>query len=163
MGIIGWSALYLAFAVFCYYILYADAADRRFRLKIYLYENASLWQDFIAYNKSVLELLALDFLKIHCPWSKEVSIRYRVQDARSVLRYMTHEKGWTVADCDNPANHRQIAKDCFQSRIRFWTTSIFALLTSPLHMVILLGIVLVAMIVISIVSAGQRLLNLFRR
>lgn len=163
MEIIGWSALYLILAAFCYYTLYANAVDFNFRLNVPSDKNASLWQDFLTDNKGVLQLLVLDFLKIHCPWSKEVSIQYRVQEARSLLQYMIHEKGWTVADCDNPANHWHIAKDCFQSRIRFWTEGIFMLLTSPLRMVVLLVIVLVATIVLSVVSAGQWLLGLVRR
>ncbi|OHB22261.1 MAG: hypothetical protein A2939_05180 [Parcubacteria group bacterium RIFCSPLOWO2_01_FULL_48_18] len=159
MEIIGWGAAYFAFATFCYYSLYANAVDLNCRLRV-PFDEKSWWQDFIAYNKGVLELLALDFLKIHCPWSKAVSIRYRVQEVRSLLQHMTHEKGWTAESCDNPANHRQIAKDCFLSRTRFWARGIFMLLTSPLRMVILM---LILIVVLPIIGAGSWIINLIRR
>lgn len=153
MEIIGLGVAYLVLAAFCYYAFYANAVD----------ENESLWQFFISDQKGVLKLLALDFLKIHCPWSKNVSIRYRVQKARSLLQDNTHEKGWTVIDCDNPANHRQIAKDCFQTRTRFWLQGIFTLLTSPLRILLLAVIITIAMVVLPAVSAGQWTINLVRR
>lgn len=130
--------LYLLCATFCYYVLYATAVKCNFRLKVPYDENVNSWQNFTAHNKGILELLVLDFLKVHCPWSKRVSIRYRVQETRLLLQRMTHEKGWTIADCDNPAKHQQIAKDCFEPRITFWTRGILRLLIAPLSIVILL-------------------------
>ncbi len=160
---IGWGAEYFLFAAVCYYIFYATEVDFNFRLNVPFNENDGLWQKVVAHEKGVLKLLVLDFLKIHCPWSREISTEHRVQEARRLLQHMRHEKGWTMADCDNPANHEQIARDCFRSRTRFWLEGIFLFLTSPLRLVVLTVILAIAAVVLPVVSVYQWLLGLTRR
>lgn len=137
---------YLGVSALGFYAFYSNAVDFNFRLPpSELGPNESIWKFFIEDQKGVLGLLKLDFLQIHCPWDKATSIRFRVQEAREMLEYHEHEKGWTVADCDNPANHAQIAKDCFVSRTRFWAKNIFEFLTGPIRLALILVILLVGM------------------
>ena len=147
MGIAWWVFwVYFILTPVCYYMFFAMGVKDNWRLKSDDYDlNASAWDNFIAYHGQIIGLLALDFLKIHCPWSKTTSVKYRVVEAHRVLEYDSHEKGWTAGDCHDPAKHGQIAKDCFQSRTRFWAANVFHLLTAPIRMVLLLTLLFIAM------------------
>ncbi len=155
METFGWAAAYLALAAVCFYILYANAVDLNGRLDIRLDPDTSVWQQLLAEHRSVARLLALDFCKIHCPWNKDISVRYRVAEARSLLAYMTHRNGWTVADCNDPAKHQAIARDCFKSRTRFWLEQIAVFITSPLRLVVVLLVVVGCLVVMSFVDLGS--------
>lgn len=143
---------YMAVAMFGYYVTYAIAVDSNYRLPL---PSATGGQrlSFLQEQKEILKLLRLDFFRIHCPWSRKISIHYRVLEARRLLQHSVHEKGWTVEHCDDSLCHAQIAQDCFVPRSLFWSKELLTILTYP----ILLLVVVLVLIVVCVVSAVTEL------
>jgi len=137
---------YLVSSVLCYRAIYSNAVDFNFRIDHSKIDNSSFWRSFITSNRETWRLWSLDFLKIHCPWSKETSTKYRVQEAHRLLTNcgMKHEKGWTAEDCYNPEKHRRIARDCFCSRTTFWAKGLLNIfVVSPIIVALLVVVALV--------------------
>src|SRR3989338_4906062 len=143
MEVFGWICTYLFLAFFCYFCSYAIAVDESCRLNLPCQEDEGIWQAFIALIKGAFDLLVFDFLKIHCPWNWKTAVTHRVQEAHRLLQNITHEKGWTVSDCHDPANHEQIANECFQSRLGFWTTECLKALSMPIRYILIIPIFLI--------------------
>lgn len=114
--------VYIMYACIFYIAFYAAAVEFNFRPG----------------SEHPFRLLMLDFFGIHCPWSWERAVKFRVVEAHRLLQYQTHKKGWKAEDCHDPVKHQQIAKDCFQSRPRFWATQFLVLLSCPLRFVLML-------------------------
>ena len=144
------SCCYLLLSLFAYWSSYFNAVDFNFRIDHENIDDRNFWRFLVSSTRETWRLWSLDFLKIHCPWSKETSVKYRVQKARNLLSTMTHEKGWTVEDCDNPANHEQIAKDCFCSRTKFWLKDLAIMLILPIYIPLVLVVLILAMVATSI-------------
>jgi len=138
-----WPWLYLASGIVSYYLFYSNAAEVIRRLPAEAQEHVlwntetAVWRWMLIREREIIKLLTFDFFKIHCPWNKQTSIKYRVQRAKELLQTMTHEKGWTAMDCDNPALQVQIARDCFESRFRFWGTETTVMLSCPVRVILL--------------------------
>lgn len=150
--------VYLFAAILCFHAFYSDVVGimGHDRVPRVAYKGNALLA-FLTCEKEVMKLLFLDFLRIHCPWSKKTSVKYRVQEAHRLLCRpgITHEKGWTAEDCHDPTKYEQIAKDCFQSRFRFWKENVLMMLTAPFRFA--------ALIVLALVITGAEIVELFRR
>jgi len=123
---------YFSLATIFFYIFYSEGCEDMGRFN-WIYKNdrglfVCLWRGCVV---APLRCFREDFFLIHCPWNKNTSVRYRVLMAHSLLQNNKHEKGWRAEDCHNSKNHEQIAKDCFESRTKFWFKSAFAFLTMP--------------------------------
>ena len=149
MTIVQGIFLYIVFAALLYYRFYEEGVQWRrnpyyWVTREYMREHeicsyAEMWKMIKHDTKETFRLLRLDFLKIHCPWSWESSVRYRVKMAHTALQRSPHKKGWTAEDCHVSANHEQIARDCFMSRKRFWFTEIAKLIFSPLILCLMIA------------------------
>ena len=128
---------YVAAAIVCYCGLYSNSLNHHYRFKTPYDPKKNELRNFHEHFSEALSLMALDFFKIHCPWSKKVSIDYRVREAHSLLRDRKHSKGWTAAHCDMPEHHTQIAYDCFSLRTVFWLRQIVAFAASPISTIVL--------------------------
>lgn len=154
---------YAALAALCYYRLYADSVKSELLVRVSGRNEKSAFKAAVSREKAVLKLLARDFLKIHCPWSEETSIRYRVREARRMLRVMKHEGGWKAEDCNDPANHRQIAKDCFQPRLRFWAEELSTVLVMPVRLAFAIVLFVGALVIVSLLWGIKRLVQLAKK
>ena len=150
-----WTALYLTASVLLYWAMYSNAVDFNFRIDHSQIDSSTIWRFLITSNRETWKLWSLDFLKIHCPWSKETSVKYRVQEVNRLLTdcSMKHEKGWTAEDCHNPEKHRQIAHDCFCYRTTFWIKGLLDIfIISPIRMALLVIVVLVAEVALPLIE-----------
>ncbi len=149
MYIASFVIAYFICACVSFYVLYVNGLDWNFRLQNSYNKDESSWRYFVREFKAVKKIFVYDFFLLHCPWSKEISIKYRVKYIRAKFRRgYTHEKGWTLADCRHTQNHAQIAYDCFISRTRFWAKNLFNFVTAPVELYIrmlLLCIIAVAL------------------
>ena len=148
-----WIALYLFFVVYSFLKLYADAVKSNGRMPPSSYIMEISWTSRISDSRAVLKLLHTDFLKIHCPWSWDTAVYHRTKEAYRLLQTSTHEKGWTANDCHDPANRPQIAKDCFQSRTRFWAENGLRLIISP---ILLIWVLIIDFILVPILKLVLR-------
>src|SRR3990167_3611493 len=132
--------LYLVISVLSYWAMYFNAVVFSFRFEYLKIDDSNVWRFLVTSNRETWRLWSLDFLKIHCPWSKETSVKYRVQEVHRLLTNcgMKHEKGWTAEDCYNPEKHRRIARDCFCSRTTFWAKGLLNIfVVSPIIVALL--------------------------
>jgi len=151
-----WVAGYLALSLLCFYAFYMNVVDFGFRLDHSKIDDSSLWRYALTEQIEILKLLRYDFFRLHCPWSKKTSIKYRVEEAHSLLQHMHHEKGWKAEDCHNPAKHAQIAHDCFQYRSTFWASQIFNILTAPIRLVLLIVIAVVVVLIMMVYDGATK-------
>ena len=152
------AAMYLVSSVLFYWAMYSNAVDFNFRIDGSKIDSSNVWRFLVSSNRETWRLWSLDFLKIHCPWSKETSIKYRVQEVHRLLTGdgMKHEKGWTAEDCHNTEKHSQIAHDCFCYRTTFWTNGLLDIfIVSPIRMVLLMVVALVAVVVYPLIGLYQ--------
>ncbi len=150
-----WISLYLASSTLFYWAMYSNAVDFDFRVDNSKVDSSNFWRFLITSNRETWSLWSMDFLKIHCPWSKETSVKYRVQEVHRLLNDygMKHEKGWTTEDCHNQEKHQQIAHDCFCYRTTFWAKGLLDIfLISPIRVALLVVVSLVATVVLPLVG-----------
>ncbi len=151
MHILGYAGLYLFYCAVFFWIFYKLGLEMNSRHPMEFSQQqakeTSTWRYLWNDEKATWRIFAHDFFKLHCPWNWQAAMAARVIDARKQLEHSEHEKGWKLEDCDNPANHEQIAKDCFISRKRFWGKHIFLFLTMPIRGVLAAaGLVIVLVI-----------------
>lgn len=150
-----WVAIYLASSIPLYWGMYSNAVDFNFRVDYSKIDDSNLWRFLATSNREVWRLWSLDFLKIHCPWSKGTSIKYRVQEVHRLLTDcgMKHEKGWTAEDCHDPKKYKQIAHDCFCYRTTFWIKGLLDIfILSPIRMALLIILAIVATVALPVVG-----------
>ncbi len=130
--------VYIITAVPCFVYIYTLGLEKkRWRLSIQFDQKKSGWQNFRAQLHEAPGHMMDEFLKIHCPWSKELSIHHRVKDVKWMLERAPGttrkwSKDWTLMDCKSPTYHPQIANDCFERRSKFWLRNIGAFLIAPI-------------------------------
>jgi hypothetical protein len=127
-----WIALYFVAAVFSYSMLYAAKLDENNRLTTPYDHTKSRWGNFWDHLPEVFRFMAHDFFRIHCPWDKYVSTKYRVQEVRSMLYLQSYVRSWRRSDIRNSSKHEAIAYECFPLRSTFWLTNILKFATSPI-------------------------------
>ncbi len=103
-----------------------------------------------------LRCLRDDFLRIHCPWSRARSVRYRIKHLWDFVgeNGRNHDKlGWlTRAELLNVHRHAEIAGVCFVSRTLFWTQNLFQLLISPVRMALFMAFMFLVMVPVALYS-----------
>ncbi len=127
MDWLGSLAAYLISASMCYFVFYAMGVEDSGRL--------SCEENFFI---GALRCLRDDFLRIHCPWSKKLSIRYRIEHLWWFFGDGGREHNrigfLTRADLADASRHQEIAQACFISRARFWFKGLFDFLIAPIRM-----------------------------
>lgn len=120
--------IYLLAAIGCYWANLTIGYEIEGRVPFFPNEKDPWWQ----HEVNVFRAIKHDLFGLHCPWSWETAISYRVKYAHQLLHSMRHEKGWRPEDCHNPDNHLQIAIDCFRSRKYFWIRQSLQFIFSPI-------------------------------
>lgn len=158
-----WAAVYLGMSLLSYYALHMQSMGLEFRLDHSRVDSSSSLKFLLTEHREMFRRLLKDFFQIHCPWSKQTSIKYRAIEAHGILQYSEHEKGWRAEDCHDPAKHEQIAHDCFQCRSKFWAHQLFIMLTSPIRIMLIAVIAVVVMIVLTVVMPAKAVFARIKR
>ena len=160
MGVTEYVGAYLLLASICFIFFYYIAVKSNGRL-LYL----SCIDDSIPFEQLnvpiLLRLLFLDFFKIHCPWSWKTAVHYRVKEAHRLLQRSRHEKGWRAEDCHHDKNHEQIARDCFQSRIIFWSKQMLRFIASPPRLLLTIFLLFIALLFAIANAIAQDIKSIF--
>ncbi|MBX4205350.1 MAG: hypothetical protein KW788_04180 [Candidatus Doudnabacteria bacterium] len=106
-----------------------STSDMDLNLDVKFEEDESLWGMTLKEMAASLKQLYCRYFQQHCPWSWSRARYFRVLEARRMLEYGRHEKGWTASDTYDPDLHDAIARTCFVSRGRYWAKEIFEWLT----------------------------------